>query len=200
MQYYKIGRLSFSSLELNNLLKAWVAISLAFAIVLSGRDIFSSNFSTFFLISAFTVGLGFLLHELGHKYLAQRYRCFAEFRSFDFMLIFAVLISFLGFVFVAPGAVMIQGAFLNKDRYGKISLMGPAVNIVLAVLFLIVGVLFPVARFVTNYGVMINSWIAIFNLLPFWNFDGVKILRWNKMVYVIALVLAVGLLVSFYSF
>ena len=34
-----------------------------------------------------TVGSGFLIHELCHKVVAQRYRCWAEFRSDDKMLL-----------------------------------------------------------------------------------------------------------------
>src|SRR3989338_1601527 len=115
----KIGSISTSEAELKDLLKAWIAISVAFAIGLSG-SVLSSGFYTKFVIASLTVGIGFLLHEIGHTIVAQRYGCFAEFRSFDSMLILAIAMSFFGFIFAAPGAVMISGR-VNSAKNGKIS-------------------------------------------------------------------------------
>jgi Zn-dependent protease len=89
------------------LAKAWIVISLAFAIAMSGFSV--SKIIIVFFVSALTVGVAFLLHELAHKLVAQHYGCYAEFRSFDNMLILAIVMSFFGFVFAAPGAVMISG-------------------------------------------------------------------------------------------
>ncbi|MBI2653274.1 hypothetical protein HYX02_00535 [Candidatus Woesearchaeota archaeon] len=187
MQYVqgtiKFGNISTSERELKDLLKAWIAISAAFAVVLSG-SMFAADFYAKFVIASLTVGIGFLLHEIGHKLVAQRYGCFAEFRSFDKMLLFAIAMSFFGFVFAAPGAVMIAGR-VSKARNGKISAAGPFVNLVLASLFL--ALMFfqlpNLFKFIAYYGFMINSWLALFNMIPFWLFDGYKILKWNKLVY-----------------
>ena len=87
-----------SRTELIDIAKAWLAISLAFAFTYSGarllggsfNRVFSLQFLVVFLISLFTAGLGFLLHELSHKFVARRYGCLAEFRAFDQMLYLAV--------------------------------------------------------------------------------------------------------------
>ena len=129
----KLGNITTSETEIIDLLKAWIIISIAFAVVL--RYSFSYSFYSIFIISSLTVGTGFLLHELGHKITAQRYGCFAEFRSFDNMLIMALVMSFFGFVFAAPGAVMISGR-INSRKNGIISAAGPLVNIGLALIFL----------------------------------------------------------------
>jgi len=197
---YRVSRrkLSFSKIELQDLSKAWFAISLAFAILLSGQDLFSASFIFFFALSAVTVGIAFLLHEIGHKIVAQRFGCWAEFRANTFMLILAVAMSFFGFVFIAPGAVLIQG-YVTKSRNGKISLMGPLTNIVLAFLFFIVmSFSFGITQQIAYYGTLINSWIAIFNLIPFWNFDGVKILRWNKIIYGMLVLTAIIIMVALF--
>ena len=34
-----------------------------------------------------------------------------------------------------------------------------------------------------QYGLLINSWLALFNMIPFWNFDGKKIFIWNKTIW-----------------
>lgn len=179
----KIGHISTSETEIKDILKAWLAISVAFAIVLS-KSVFSSDFYTKFIIASLTVGIGFLFHELGHKVVAQRYGCFAEFRSFDNMLLLAILMSFFGFIFAAPGAVMISGR-INKTKNGRISAAGPIVNLALALVFLAMVFMQLPALFKTTayYGFVINSWLALFNMIPFWLFDGYKILKWNKLVY-----------------
>ncbi len=179
----KVGNLSTSETELKDLLKAWIAISIAFAVVLNGSK-FSSGFYAKFIVASLTVGVGFLLHELGHKVVAQRYGCFAEFRSFDVMLVIAVAMSFLGMVFAAPGAVMISGR-VSKKRNGIISAAGPVVNLVLALIFLILSFMQApqLVKDIAFYGFLINSWLALFNMIPFWLFDGYKILKWNKLAY-----------------
>lgn len=180
----KIGSIATSEAEIRDLIKAWLAISLAFALLLSS-SVFSIDFYFKFILSALTVGIGFLLHELGHKVVAQRYGCFAEFRSFDSMLVFAIIMAlFTPFVFAAPGAVMIAGK-VNKRKNGIISAAGPIVNLALALIFLalIFSGLPKLFKPAASYGFMINSWLALFNMLPFWQFDGYKIWKWNRIAY-----------------
>jgi len=145
-----------------------------------------------------TVGLGFLLHEIAHKFVAQKYGCWAEFRADDRMLIFAIIgAMFFGFVFAAPGAVLIRG-YVTLKKNGIISLAGPMTNIILAIIFLMLKlVLLPTAivSLVLNYGFQINAFIALFNLVPFMNFDGAKIFRWNKIIYTITAVVAALLVI-----
>ena len=177
-----IGNIKTSDIELRDLLKAWVVIAFAFAMVLKGFS--GLSFYQVFIMSAITVGTGFLLHELAHKFVAQRYGCFAEFRSFDQMLILAVIMSFFGFVFAAPGAVMIHGP-VGKKRNGIISAAGPVTNLILAMFFVMLYFIFPggFVQILAKFGFYVNAWLALFNMIPFMNFDGAKILKWNKMVY-----------------
>jgi len=190
-------KLNTSKIELRDISKAWLVLSLAFAFVFSGISFFSGNlqnlfafdFLRIFLISLFTAGLGFLLHELAHKFVAQHYGCVAEFRAFDQMLYLALgLAALVGFIFAAPGAVMISGMITRKEN-GIISLAGPTMNYLLALLFLGLTFLLPVWTFVFAIGFQINLWLGLFNLIPFGNFDGLKILNWNKIIW--------GLMVSF---
>lgn len=191
----RISNFHFSKIELRDLAKAWFAISLAFAILFSG---ISNALLISFVISAFTVGIGFLFHELGHKFVAQRYGYKAEFRSFDNMLILAVIMSFFGFILAAPGAVMIQAHNIDFRRNGKISAIGPTMNILLAIVFLAI-LLFTPFTLVGKYGLFINALLAAFNMIPFGNFDGVKIYRWNKLVYALLLISSISLLFFYYT-
>ena len=179
-QRFKIWGLPTSTIEIQDIVKAWLAISIAFGVLLSHGQILSSQFVVSLLISAFTVGTAFLLHELSHKIVAQKYGYDAEFRSFDSMLLIAIGLSFFGFIFAAPGAVMIRGVY-NLGHNGKISLAGPLVNIILALLYLAGMLVFP--NLVFQYGLYINSLLAVFNLIPLGMFDGKKVFAWNKAVW-----------------
>ncbi|MEK6839332.1 MAG: hypothetical protein AABX72_00150 [Nanoarchaeota archaeon] len=191
--------MKFSSYEQYELLKAWSAVSLAFAILLSDglSGLFTFHFLLMIVVAAITVGIGFLLHELAHKYLAQQYGCWAEFRSDGKMLLFMIALSFFGFIFAAPGAVVIHGT-VDRVRHGRISLAGPATNIVLAILFWFLSFILPEAlALFSSYGFMINSWLGLFNMLPFWQFDGAKVFAWNKIVF--SFVIGIAALLTFAS-
>jgi len=191
---YKIGPFYSSEIEITDLTKAWIAISAAFAIVLGGASaIFSLKFLTFFFISAITVGLGFILHEMGHKVVAQKYGCFAEFRADNMMLIFAIALSFLGFVFAAPGAVMISGHHVDRKRLGYIGAAGPIMSLSIALIFFILYLVSnPLSLLgkVSGYGFAINSFIALFNMIPFGMFDGYKIFQGSKIMWVVMTAIA----------
>ena len=188
----KFAAMRFSHCEIRELGKAWVAISVAFAIVLMGgiTGIFKGDIWSTLLISSVTVGLGFILHELAHKYYAQKYGCWAEFRAFDKMLLLALGLSLFGFIIAAPGGVFIRG-HINHKRNAVISFAGPMTNILLGLLFLFVGALFPLIRGAMGLGATINAWLAVFNLLPFMPFDGAKIYRWCWPYWVAAMAMAV---------
>ena len=199
----QLGKIKTSKIELVDIAKAWLAISLAFAFVLTNTslidgtisNVLSLQFFTYFIIALFTAGLGFLLHELAHKFAAQKYGCVAEFRAFDQMLYMAVgLAVLIGFIFAAPGAVMISGQITRKEN-GIISIAGPAVNYVLAAIFLVLTSVLPQFGTIFFIGFFINAWLGLFNLIPFGNFDGLKIFHWNRIYW--AIMVGLGLIMVF---
>jgi len=193
--------MEFSRKEIKDLWAAGILISLAFAILLGGgaRALFSfsGTFFIVFIISFLTAGIGFLLHELMHKYVAQGYGFRAEFRAFYGMLWLAVLLSFFGFIIAAPGAVFISGR-ITKEKNGKISLAGPMTNVILAVLFLIPLLIFREGLLgaLLSYGLTINSLLALFNMIPVMPFDGAKIRHWSKGVHTIVSIIAALLFIA----
>ncbi len=189
--------MKFSNKEKKDLFFAGLMISLAFAILLSGglTGILSLGFYIVFVIAFFTAGIGFLFHELMHKYVAQSYGLFAEFKAYYKMLWLAILLSFFGFIIAAPGAVYIRGN-ITKEKNGKISVAGPITNIVLGVLFLILLFVLNsegIFKAFLGFGLTINSLLAAFNMIPAVPFDGSKVIAWNKKVYYITLILAISL-------
>ena len=191
----------FSHREKKDLLIAGFMISIAFAILFSGgyRVLISSGsvFLVAFSIAFFTAGIGFLLHELMHKYVAQRYGLFAEFKAFYGMLWLAILFSLFGFIIAAPGAIMIRGN-LTREKNGKIALAGPLTNIVLALIFLVLIFIFPISplKEFLSVGLTINALLAAFNMIPIIPFDGEKVIACDKKVYTIITIIAVGLFIG----
>jgi Zn-dependent protease len=176
----------FSSSEVRDIIISMLVIAGVFAYIYGNRNI---NLAiNYFPITLIAVGLGFVLHELAHKFVAIHYGFWAEYKLWAEGLVLAVITSYFGIVFAAPGAVYIHGEYISEEQNGKISLAGPMTNIVLALIFL--GLLSisstsPILQAIGFVGFSINSFIALFNLIPFSVLDGAKILRWNPIVWVL---------------
>jgi Zn-dependent protease len=196
-----------------DLFVAWMAIAVSFTIInitpygILG-PVSAINPVTaliYFGIALLTVGIGFILHEMAHKFVAIRFGYWAEFVKDNTMLLIAVVMAALvGFVFAAPGATVIyspEGRGLTKEQNGIISAAGPVMNLVLCVLF---AALFFLAgktgliAMIGLAGVQINAMIAAFNLLPVSVLDGRKILAWNFVVFLVLIVAAFGTLLASY--
>lgn len=197
--------------EFLNILTSIIAISLSITIANFGFSLSGAQFLKFFGIFSVTVGSGFLFHELAHKFVAIKFGHYARFISWQFGLILMLVLSFLIAIFnlplplfLAPGAVVI---FSNKKislfENGIISAAGPITNILLALVFFILFVLFSVQQDLDNpifllffIGVKINLFLAFFNLLPLYPLDGSKIFSWNKFVwFILFLISLIGFLI-----
>lgn len=154
-----------------------------------GLSLFGFRFQPEYLVIFVSA---FLLHEFAHKFLAQFYRAWAEFRVLFFGAVITAVsaLPFFPFKFIAPGAVFISGS-ISERRNGRISLVGPLTNITLGASFMLVY--FAIDSQLMLVGARFNGWIALFNLIPFMGLDGSKIFSWNKLVWVLALAASIGL-------
>lgn len=204
--------------ERNDLLIGWIAIAIAFTLIfIRGGGITPLIFALFFVISLLTVGLGFLLHELAHKFTAMKYGYWAEFHKDNQMLLVAVaLAALVGVVFAAPGATVIygqQGRVMTKEEDGIISVAGPVTNLVLCIPFFLMIVagaalgypfadsLLAFVLFMTGtIGLSVNAMIAFFNLLPVSVLDGRKVLSWNPAVFIVMIAASLAILLLSYDY
>ena len=181
--------------EIRDIAAAVLVLTIALFWMFSGGG--SENPLYSLMLAALAVLVGFLLHEMSHKFVARKYGCWAEFRADYRMLGLALLMAFFGFLFAAPGAVVIAGN-VNKEQNGKISLAGPGSNFAAAI------VLMPFALFtLSGIPTVVNDFaftlyffsvfLGAFNMIPFMPLDGAKIWFWSKPVYMVTLVIA-GLL------
>lgn len=198
-------RIRFSPTELLHIGAAVLVLTIAFTLVLNDDMLGVSPADAWerfkapwqlYVASFVAVSSGFVLHELGHKVLAQRYGHWAEFRGqFSGLFMSLAVAAGLGFLFAAPGAVMIWGRVTAREN-GLISLMGPGINFIIALLVIPftfardTEALLPMTMEVVAF---VNAILAIFNLLPILNLDGRKIWHWNKPVYVLSMAMALGL-------
>jgi Zn-dependent protease len=197
------GRIT--SVELRDLFLSLVALVIAFY-VLEERKM--PGWETI-LILTLGVSSGFLLHEMAHKFVALHFGYFAEYRANMAGLALAIVVAFGGFLFAAPGAVMISRSnvpqeLYMQDTFGQeeqmrarekremllISLAGPMTNIGLAILFFLL--VFPLVSSksgsslwipAANFAISINLILAAFNMLPFGPLDGKKIFDSNRLVW-----------------
>lgn len=194
---------SFSKTEIKDLSIAIIVITLIFTFIFERQIGYNIESFLFILpMALITVGLSFVLHELGHKIVAQKYGFYAEFRRSDKGLALAMITALIGFVFLAPGVVYIGTPFgyITEEQNGKISIAGPLVNIALALIFYVLLLTFtPLMNndllslyivFTSTIGFHINGFLALFNLLPIGPLDGLKVLRWNKLIWLATIAIA----------
>ena len=156
-----------------------------------------------FPLSLATIGLGFIGHELAHRYVALRFGYYAKFVMWKKGLLLALFMALASggrIIFAAPGAVYIhprvrrvvygfEEHFYARREMGIIALSGPLTNIIIAIIF----------YFLSQWMFLFNEWIfilslwmfrtnlvlAAFNMIPFPPMDGSKIFAWNKMIWAV---------------
>ncbi|MFB6138701.1 MAG: metalloprotease [Halobacteriaceae archaeon] len=180
--------LTFSARELRDLLVAWLALGLAFALffdpaavlgVRTGGSAAVADAAVAVVASLGTVGVAFVVHELAHKVVAVRFGQVAAFRADYGMLALAVVGGLAGFVFAAPGAVVHRGRLTDRQA-GLVALAGPAVNLALVAVFAPLALVAPA---VGVRGVQVTLLLAAFNMAPVGPLDGRTVLDWSLAVH-----------------
>ena len=145
-----------------------------------------------------TIGLflvAFLAHEMAHKFVAQHYGMFSEFR----MIPQGYYLSFIAILFAVPifgtGVVDTRGA-RNLDEAAKSTLAGPLSNLIIASILLAIGeaiilidghLLLPMG-FLLQFAIILNAVLGLFNMFPLFPMDGYTIMKWNKGVWAVVTV------------
>lgn len=180
--------------EIVHLVASLLVLTIAFSYPSTGMEALA--------IAAVGVGSGFLLHELAHKFTAQRYGFVADYEASPLGLVLAIGLSVFtngGFVFAAPGAVMIRGKRVaygqaeeyywntpqNEKEMAYISVSGAVVNLILALSFITGSFIVadPLTIKVLLRAALINVFLAGFNMIPFGPLDGAKVWRYNPVLW-----------------
>lgn len=198
---------AISGREISALLTALLVLGVSFSFQFF-RFVSPVEFLEIFLLTLVVVGTGFLGHELAHKFAAERYGCWAEFKLWVYGAVMALLFTAVSqgqFVFAAPGAVYIVsrsgflGEGIDRKANGVISIIGPLANVVVAAIFglallgvgtagvqdIVIGPTGPSSypfRFLYG-GFVLNIWLGAFNMLPIFILDGQKVYSWDRRIW-----------------
>lgn len=206
MELGKTGQ--FSRLEIKHLFVSIIVLTFAFSFALTHNNLIGAyyygfNFNNFIfgLEKAFLgVIIAFFCHEIAHKFIAQKYHLWSEYRMYTKGLILAAILGFFSpVVFAAPGAVMFRGK-VRLFEMGRIALAGPLANLIISAVtfFMYLFIFFESTLLNEIFGFicLINAVLATFNLIPFRLFDGYKIFIWNTYVWIIFFTMSVFLLIN----
>ena len=191
----------FSPGEISSIIIAWLVLSIAITYQ-NFVGLFTGIGSFEIVIAGFVAtATGFIIHEMGHKFVAIRRGYVAHFRLWMWGLLltlFVVVFSGGGIVFGAPGAVYIAPAAMAAYGYDStyrprdpeqenmvISAAGPGINLAFAVAFLGLFLAAPLGSFlstIAQFGFALNVGLGSFNMLPVPPLDGSKIFRKNIIV------------------
>lgn len=181
-------KLKFSRIEIKDLLIATIMLSIAFSILFVGLNF---NILLMFPLMFLVIIFSFIIHEMAHKYMAQKYKYHAEFRANKGMLWITIALSIFGFIIAAPGAVHFFGQEHDIKKIGLIAYAGPFTNIIAAIIFF--GLTFVTSFAMIYYLYFINAALGVFNLIPLRQFDGWKVMQWNKVIYIATAIFALFL-------
>lgn len=191
----------FSKNEIIDLTIAFIVLTIAFGISNVGLDLYS--FISILPIIMIGVGIGFLLHEIGHKFVAIKYGYWSEFKLWYLGLVIALVTAFLGFVFAAPGEAHVFADKLTDEINGRIGIAGPMANMALAIIFLLIAALvypisvhssfFHLIYLIGTVGFSVNAFLATFNLFPVMTLDGLKVFKWSKKTWLIVFAIAAAM-------
>ncbi len=200
----------FSEREVKDLAMATGAFALAIAIVMHGGffGMMSASIQSIIasaLFSLVALAPAFIFHELAHKFMAKHYGCWAEFRADPRGLKIGLAIALIiGFVFMAPGAVMVAGR-VTKRQNGIIAIVGPITNIVLFIIGLVGGGVLigiipsQVVADIVVFWLYGNAILAAFNMLPFGPLDGAKVKAWSEPAFWSMIAICVTLVISVFG-
>lgn len=190
----------FSRLELVHLASAIFVLTIGFTFALTQSSVlmmflFQQSFDLGrigigLLLSFFGVLFAFVVHELSHKFMAQKHGLWSEFRMYPKGLLTSLALSVTtGFVLAAPGAVMFRGEPRPFEQ-ARIAIAGPSANIILAaILYVIYQFLFAsnmsFLSIAIGFILLVNAVLGFFNILPFGPLDGVLIYEWNKKMWIV---------------
>ncbi len=207
------GKKRFSSTELKHLLIACILVALV------GISMLGSPYGIAYALSRFVwymngpywwvpVGmiaiflLAFIGHELAHKFVAQHYGMWSEFR----MTTMGYYLSAIAILFSVPifgtGTVHTSGTSSTEDN-AKTNLAGPLSNFIMAIGLVIVtiftyGLASQPMLYLIQYGIIINSILGLFNMIPIQPFDGATVKDWKMSVWITLTIALIAMLLIGY--
>ncbi|MFB6088614.1 MAG: hypothetical protein ABEK36_02425 [Candidatus Aenigmatarchaeota archaeon] len=194
------------SRERRNVLISILLIGFLFSIV--ALD-FSMNFFFSLPIYVFGAGLALVINACVSKKVAEKYGSIFLYKFWlpgVILSIVSAILSMGAVVFAAPASKTVEPErikrwekgqmHLKNEEIGKISLVGPLSNFILAIVFWLLFEIFGL-HFLLTLGV-INLWVSVSHLIPYPPMDGARVMVWNDLIWLISFILPVAGLLLFF--
>ncbi len=149
------------------------------------------------------VGISIIVHEFFHRKMAARYGATLEFKTWNVLLLSALIITVLtnGYIiFAAVWAVSITTPYLLRPRHkyphlgpwerAKIAAVGPLSNFTLGIISAWFAI--KTGHYIWHKLVIINLWIAAMNVFPFFRLIPAFMLGSKQMIHNISYKLTKG--------
>lgn len=143
------------------------------------------------IIGTIAIFLGsFMAHELAHKFVSQNYGMWSEFRMTSMGYYLSAMAILFSLPIFGTGVVYTSGTS-NVEQSGKSNLAGPLTNFVIATALAIITIIIALLKipivsigFLLRYGIQLNSFLGLFNMIPIQPFDGATVRYWNNRVWI----------------
>ncbi len=195
----------FSIIRMNEALSLIIA-SIVIALVFGSSELMSGSFTKFLIVSLIAI-IAVIPHELAHRWSARRLGCYSRYvlSPMGLLLTLITAIPFIPIKVIMPGFTLVISPYhdpdTNKRIDGIVSIAGPITNLVFASISLFTLALLLRQGFINILlfyflynNALINSWVALFNLLPAPPLDGSKIIRWKPLLWITSFALSIMML------
>ena len=191
--------------EIKNILLTIIIISILFTIHMTQKTQWTqTNFINILILTIIIFTISLLAKIYSQKLLAQKYHYHIEYKIWGYGIVFAVVTMLLNIFIITPGYFKygLYDRIATSQEKAKIALMGPTVNIVLAVIFLIPILVTKttltdmiLVKLALLIGYYINTYMAVFNLIPFMKLDGLKIFEHDIKMWIIPMIISIILII-----
>lgn len=166
------------------------------------EDILSIPSAVVYMIIA--AGLTAVVHEIAHKVLALKYKTETEYKFWGVGTLTLIATTLLNQPFSQPARTIINKAdSMNSKDIGIVSLSGPAVSLLLSILFLLVFYYGQGFSDLGKYGFSISMLACVYSLMPFKPMEGQRVYAWNKwlwaLVFIPSLILYLAILIQVFK-
>ncbi|MFT4250179.1 MAG: hypothetical protein ACMXYD_02350 [Candidatus Woesearchaeota archaeon] len=131
--------------------------------------------------SLLAITISVLARQAAQKYFAHKHNKQVTFQINTLTALLSIPVAFIGVLLAAPGKTIISG-FVSRKEQGIIAAIGPITSLAIALITLTIFFTGINTALIASF-VLLNSYYALFTLLPLWEFDGEKIFTYNKTIY-----------------
>lgn len=195
----------FTKDELKHLLISFILVSLFTAVHITNKFHWTTNeFINVMLLTLIVFTISLILRTYLQKKVALNYRYTIQYKFYSYGIIFSLVTMIFSIIVLVPGYFDygVYSRMISDEEKFKISSVGPIFNIVLAVIFMILVFalksLATLGSFDVNgilllfalIGFNVNSYLGFFDLIPFMVTDGLNMVEYSTVKWLVLLVIS----------